>query len=135
MRKLDPTHTLYGRGQRLSDAEIVALYAETKDSVLVAMRAGISSTTVLNRVRASGGEVYQRGHGRIHAHIKLKCSQDEICRLYQVEGVSGPVLAERAGCSTSLIYIILKAHGITRRRATDYAYKVAARRRAAAGGT
>jgi hypothetical protein len=134
VRKLDRTHTLYGRGQRLSDAEIVAMYAETKDSLLVATKAGVSSTTVLSRVRAAGGEVFQRGHGRTYPHIKLKCGKDEICRLYQ-EGVSGPELADRAGCSTSQIYIILKACNIERRRATDYAYKLkAAQRRAATGG-
>lgn len=114
MRHLDRHHTLYGRGQLLDDAEIVRLYAELKDAVLVGMRAGVSGTTVLNRVRAAGGEVYPPGHSRGQNRRLPTLTNEEICKLYR-DGMSGTRIAERAGCSVRHVYDTLEAAGIRRR--------------------
>lgn len=110
---------MYGRSQRLPDSEVVRLYEATKDAVLVGMKAGISSTTVLNRVRAAGAEVYPPGHTRGQCRRRLNLSHDEIARLYKEAGQSGPVLAQAAGCSVRQIYLILEALGVARRRGSE----------------
>lgn len=136
MKHLNTGHRLYGRGQVLSDEEVVRLYQETKDAALVGMRAGVCSTTVLNRVRQAGGQVYPRGHTRGQTRRQLNLSPEEIARLYRDVGKSGPELAEAAGCSVRQIYHILEAQGIARRRSSDglVAHTKKARK-AARGGT
>lgn len=114
MRHLDRRHTLYGRGQLLDDAEIVRLYAELKDAELVGMRAGVSGTTVLNRVRAAGGKVHPPGHTRGQTRRQPTLTTEEICALYR-DGMSGTRIAERAGCSVRHVYNTLEASGIPRR--------------------
>jgi hypothetical protein len=123
---LDKSHPLYGRGQRLSDAHIVELYAETKDAVLVGIKAGVSSTTVLNRVRAMGGVVHPPGHNRGRTRRVRRLSDDELCRLYAQEGYSGPKLADMAGCSVRQVYHILEARGVPRRRPSEHFKKFTA---------
>jgi hypothetical protein len=119
MKNLNPGHKLYGRGQRLDDAEIVRLYAEIQDSELVGLRAGVSGTTVLNRVRAAGGVILKPGHTRNKKRLKTTLNDAEICRLYR-EGLSGPTIADRAGCSAGHVYNVLEAAKIPRRSAVEY---------------
>lgn len=114
----DKPHLLYGRRQRLTDEEIVRLYAELGDSDRVGYLAGCSGTTVLNRVRAAGGTVLRPGHSRTRPRLKLPLTDQEICQLY-LNGMSGPKIADRLGCSTGHIYVILNAAGVRRRRQTD----------------
>lgn len=118
MTPKDTPHQLYGRRQTLSDEEIVRLYAELGDSDRVGFLAGCSGTTVLNRVRAAGCPVLRRGHSRTKSRLKLALTDQEIGQLY-LNGMSGPKIAERLGCSASHIYLILKVAGIRRRRQTD----------------
>jgi hypothetical protein len=119
VKQINPGHKLYGRGQLLDDAEIVRLYAEIGDSELVGLRAGVSGTTVLNRVRAAGGTIFKPGHARHNKRLKTTLSDDEICQLYR-DGLSGPKIADRARCSAGHVYNVLNAAKIPRRRALDY---------------
>jgi len=120
VKDLDQRHPLYGRKQRLDDEEIVRLYAELRDSEKVGLEAGCSGTTVLNRVRAAGGEVFPRGHRRGGRRVFPRLPDEEIVRLYRDEAISGPRLADIARCSVRHIYDLLDAAGIPRRRPHDY---------------
>jgi len=116
----DPSHPLYGRGQRLSNERIVELYAELKDAELVGYKAGVSGTTVLNRVRVAGGEIFPPGHSRNRRRRPLPLSAAEVVKLYRDDGLSGPQIAERCGCDASHIYRTLQEAGVPRRRSQEY---------------
>jgi AraC-like DNA-binding protein len=96
--------------RKLPDAEIVRLYVEEKlDSDTIGARAGCSSTTVLDLVRAAGGTVRKPGAPRQRAVLLIPDA--EIIRRYRA-GDSGPLIAYAAGCTPSTVYRILKDHGI-----------------------
>src|SRR5687767_13672667 len=103
------------RHRRLSDAEIIDLYAELRDSDVVAIRAGCSAPTVLGILRAAGVPVMPRG-GRAGRRQPLALPDTEIVRLY-LAGLPCIGIGERAGCSTSTVYRVLARMGVPRRGA------------------
>jgi hypothetical protein len=66
-------------------------------------------------VRAAGGAVRTPGSSQRRS---LRLSDVEIISLYQ-SGLSGTVVADRAGCTTGTIYRLLEASGVPRRGAYD----------------
>lgn len=100
-----------GRKRKLTDAEICALYVEIGDSVIVSIRAGCSSTTVLTIVRRGGGKIWPIGGRRKRG---LAATDQEICDRY-LAGESGYQIAQSAGTSGALIYSILERNGVPRR--------------------
>lgn len=111
----------YVRGRKartLSDAEIVAAYVGGEDSSSVAERAGCDAGTVLYLVKRAGQPTRPRPAPRCHK--KLALSDAEICRLY-ADGLSGPVIADRARTTASTIYGVLRRNGVQSRPAADVA--------------
>jgi hypothetical protein len=102
-------------GRLLSDEEILRRYAEGMDSFTLGLQAGCSSVTVLTIVRGLGGAVRTAGSSQRRA---LLISDAEIIQLYQA-GLSGTVVADRAGCAAGTIYKLLKANGVPCRRGYD----------------
>jgi hypothetical protein len=104
-------------GRLLSDEEILRRYAEGMDSFTLGLQAGCSSVTVLTIVRGLGGAVRTAGSSQRRA---LLISDAEIIQLYQA-GLSGTVVADRAGCAAGTIYKLLKANGVPCRKAARQA--------------
>ena len=97
-----------GRGRRtLSDEEIVRLYLSGIDSDTIGYRANCSGTTVTNIVRAAGEVVRGRG---TRPRKPINLTDAEVVRRYR-DGESGPTLADAAGCTTSVIYRIIREAG------------------------
>ena len=118
-----------GRARTLSDEEIVALYVGGLDSDTVAAKANCSPGAVLDAVRRAGETV--RPPGTRPGRRNLALDEAAICRRY-AEGVSGPDLADEAGCVLSTVYGILRRHGVTRRpsaESTNKASRAAAAKR------
>jgi DNA-binding CsgD family transcriptional regulator len=102
------------RQRRLSDPEIIVLYAELQDSDAVADRAGCSQPTVLAILRRAGVEVRPVGGPR-GRRVRLAIPESEIIRMYRA-GLIAREIAPRAGCSASVVYRILAQHGVERRK-------------------
>jgi len=113
-------------GPKLSDDQIAAAYAEGEDSVSIALRANVDSTTVLKIARAAGVPIRPRGRGK---RKTLGLTDADICRLYEA-GVSGPVIADRAGTTTNTVYNILRRGGIPLRTSGAVSSAMAAASRA-----
>jgi len=97
-----------GQGRRtLSDEEIIRLYLSGIDSDTIGYRANCSSTTVTNIVRAAGEAVRGRG---TRPRKNLLIEDGEVLRRYR-NGESGPTLAAAAGCTTAVIYRIIREAG------------------------
>lgn len=103
-----------GRQRRLSNEEIVALYAELKDSNAVGDRAGCSGPTVLGIVRAAGVQVPPPG-GPTGRRVRLAIGDQQIVEMYRA-GMTAREIAPRAGCSESMVYRILKDAKVAMRR-------------------
>lgn len=101
------------RHQCLTDAQIVALYAELQDSTTVGQRAGVSAITVLNRVRAAGAPVRVRG-GLPGRRVAMAFGDDEVVRRYAA-GASAREVAGAAGCGVHVVYRVLLRAGVERR--------------------
>lgn len=99
-------------GRILSDEEIVRRYVDGTDSFTLGLQAGCSGVTVLAIVRAAGVAVRTPGSSPRRA---LRISDAEIIQLY-LSGMSGTVVADRAGCAAGTIYKLLRANGIPRRQ-------------------
>jgi hypothetical protein len=109
-------------GRHLPDAEIVALYEAGTDAYVIGIMAGCCDSTVRALVRAAGGTVRGRG-GKPRRDLAI--TDAEMVRLYQT-GLSGVVVADRAGCSPGTVYNRLRACGVTARASFE---KAAAERR------
>jgi DNA-binding CsgD family transcriptional regulator len=115
-----------GRHRTMNNDEIVAMYETGVDSLTIAIRAGCCDTTVLDIVRQAGGTIRPRGR---KPRKVLALSDDEVLRLYR-SGLSGVVIADRAGCTPNTIYTILRNSGAPV-RASFSAAKAARRKRRA----
>jgi DNA-binding Lrp family transcriptional regulator len=107
-----PNYT--GRQRKLSDAEIIERYRQGVDAETVGIAAGCSGTTVLAIVRAAGETIRQRGKGSIGKRKRLALSDEEIIKRYQT-GASAPEIAEAAGCTSQVIYNLLRQANVPRR--------------------
>ena len=107
-----PNYT--GRQRKLSDAEIMELYRQGLDAETVGIAAGCSGSTVLAIVRAAGETVRQRGEGSTGKRKRLALSDEEIIKRYQ-NGASAPEIAEAAGCTSQVIYNLLRQANVPRR--------------------
>jgi hypothetical protein len=105
-------HGLSG-ARRLDDQEIVRLYLGGDDSDAVGFMAGCSSSTVLSLVKRAGYDVRGRG-GRPRGTVR-NLSDAAIIQGYRT-GLSGGELADRAECSKSTVYSVLRQGNIARRR-------------------
>lgn len=72
---------------------------------------GVAAQTVHNWLVAAG--VPRRPSP---ARVRRGISDDEIARLYTDEGRTAAEIADRLGCSTSLVYARLASQGVIRRR-------------------
>lgn len=116
-----------GRTRTLSDAEIVRAYNGGEDSNAIANRANCDASTVLYLVRRAGYPVRPRGP---LPRKKLALSDAEIVRLYR-DGLSGPVIADRAKTTAGTIYALLRRNGVQPRAPQQVATAAAAAARAA----
>ena len=107
-----PNYT--GRQRKLSDAEIIERYRQGLDAETVGIAAGCSGTTVLAIVRAAGETIRQRGKGSTGKRKRLALSDEEIIKRYQ-NGASAPEIAEAAGCTSQVIYNLLRQANVPRR--------------------
>lgn len=105
-----------GRGLRtISDAAIVSRYMAGDSSTDIGLDAGCTADTVLYLVRRAGHQPRPRGSRSTKV---LGLTDEQICRLYR-DGLSGPVIADRAGTTAATIYARLRAHNIPRRPPGD----------------
>jgi hypothetical protein len=129
-----PSYVRGAKARRLTNAEIIRLYVdELLDSDSIGFRAGCSGTTILNIVRAAGHPVRQAGRG---APRHRNISDEEIIARYR-SGISGPAIADAAGCSASAIYHVLRRAGVQVRdsaTAGSLAERLRAERKDAPGG-
>jgi hypothetical protein len=119
-----------GRTARtLNDAQIIAAYLAGEDSHTLGARANCSGETVLYLVRRAGHQPRPRG-ARKQTKV-LPLTDLEIAQLYTVEGLSGPVIAERCQTTAATIYSRLRANNVPRRPAGEVskAMSIAARAR------
>jgi hypothetical protein len=119
-----------GRTARtLNDAQIIAAYLAGEDSHTLGARANCSGETVLYLVRRAGHQPRPRGTRKRTKALALEDA--EIIRLYTVEGLSGPVIAERCQTTAATIYSRLRANNVPRRPAGEVskAMSIAARAR------
>jgi len=111
-----PTY-IRGRAVRtLSDEAIVRRYGAGESSTDVAIAAHCTAEVVLYLVRRAGHPVRPRGAG---ARKPLPLTDAEIVKLYTVEGLSGPTLADRCQTTTATIYARLRRAGVTLRAPGD----------------
>lgn len=115
-----------GRLRTLSDQEIVSAYLAGGDSSEIGALANCPPDTVLYLVRRAGHQPRPRGP---HSTKKLALTDEMIIRLYR-EGLSGPVIAERAGTTPATIYGRLRRYNVPRRPVGDQAKANAAASRA-----
>jgi DNA-binding CsgD family transcriptional regulator len=102
-----------GRTARtLSDAEIVLAYLAGGSSSDISLAANCTADTVLDLVRRAGHPTRPRG---ARPRKPLTLTDAEICKLYQMDGLSGPTIADRCQTSPVTIYSILQANNIPRR--------------------
>jgi DNA-binding CsgD family transcriptional regulator len=102
-----------GRAARtLSDAQIVERYIAGKSSADISLAANCTCDTVLYLVRRAGHPIRPRG---ARPRKILPLTDVDIIRLYTVDGLSGPTIADRAGVTAATIYGILKRAGVARR--------------------
>jgi len=99
-------------GRLLSDEEIVKRYVGGLDSFTLGLQAGCCGVTVLQIVRAAGETVRMKG---ATPRRTLRISDADIVQLYQ-SGLSGGEVGDRAGCSASTIFNVLRAAGVKPRR-------------------
>src|SRR3954452_18275512 len=65
-------------------------------------------------VRAAGETIRQRGKGSIGKRKRLALSDEEIIKRYQTVA-SAPEIAEAAGCTSQVIYNLLRQANVPRR--------------------
>lgn len=111
-----------GRIRTLSDREIVSAYLAGGDSSEIGARANCTADTVLYLVRRSGHKPRPRGP---RSTKTLTLTDEMIVKLYR-SGLSGPVIAERAGTTPATIYGRLRKAGVARRPAGDVSKAIAA---------
>jgi DNA-binding CsgD family transcriptional regulator len=118
-----------GRTPRtLSDADIVSRYLAGEDSYTIGTRANCSGETVLYLVRRAGHQPRPRG-ARKRTKV-LPLTDLEIARLYTVEGLSGPTIADRCGTTAATIYAVLRSHNVPRRPSGEVSKAMSAAARA-----
>jgi hypothetical protein len=121
-----------GRTARtLSDAQIIERYLAGESSPDISLAAHCTADTVLYLVRRAGHPTRPPG-GRPRKPLPL--TDEQIIRLYTVDGLSGPVIADRAGTTPVTIYSILKLAGVVMRPPGDVSKARAAAARARAKG-
>jgi hypothetical protein len=106
------------RARRLTDAEIIALYASGLDSLTVGIQAGCDANTVLNIVRAAGGTVRPSGGRKPLAKSLIPI--EEAARLYD-SGLSVHEVADRAGIDHATMRQRLIRFGVRLRSLKDVA--------------
>lgn len=111
-----------GRIRTLSDAEIVGRYLAGGNTDAIGLDANCTADTVLYLVRRSGHKPRPRGP---RSDKTLLITDDEIVRLYR-SGLSGPVIAERAGTTPATVYARLRKAGVQRRPSGDVSKATAA---------
>jgi DNA-directed RNA polymerase specialized sigma24 family protein len=116
-----------GRSRTLSDAVIVSRYLAGEDSTAIGADANCTADTVLYLVRRSGGTTRPRGP---RSTKTLTMDDAEIIRLYTVDGLSGPTIADRAGTTPATVYARLRKAGVPRRPPGDVSKATAAAARA-----
>jgi DNA-binding CsgD family transcriptional regulator len=116
-----------GRSRTLSDREIIAAYEAGEDTTSIGARANCPPDTVLYLVRRSGGTTRPRGP---RSTKTLTMDDAEIIRLYTVDGLSGPAIADRAGTTPATVYARLRKAGVPRRPPGDVSKATAAASRA-----
>lgn len=99
-------------GRLLTNQQIVDAYVGGENSISIGLRANCDSVTVLNICRAAGVPIRPRGPS---VRKTLALTDEEIIRLYTQTGLSGPTIADRAGCTTNTIYRVLRLAGVTLR--------------------
>lgn len=109
-----PSYTRIKR--KMTDEQIVADFEACRDTLGVAMRAGVCTATVLDVLRRCGRGhlIARRGRGSAGCYRDIGMPETEVIRLYQ-SGEPGPAIARLARCPVGQIYNILERHGIERR--------------------
>jgi DNA-binding CsgD family transcriptional regulator len=115
-----------GRLRTLSDAEIIARYLAGEATDAIGQDANCPPDTVLYLVRRAGHQPRPRGP---HSTKKLIITDAEIVKLYR-DGLSGPVIAARAGTTPATIYGRLRRYNVPRRPPGDVSKATAAAARA-----
>lgn len=82
-------------------------YEEGRTLKQIAAHFGVTDGTIRNRMKGFGSGRRRRGSTRA-----VSIPHEELHRLYVAEGLDGPTIAARYGCSSSLIYARLKECGI-----------------------
>lgn len=119
-----------GRGARtLTDSEIIAQYLAGDDAATIGARANCPGETVLYLVRRAGHQPRPRGPRQRAKELPL--TDAEITRLYMVDGLSGPAIADRCGATPATVYKILEANAVPRRPPGDVSKATAAAAKAA----
>ncbi len=118
--KIRPT-SIAGRGAGKSifnedqQQEVIRLYRDEMLSFnAIAERMGTSFQPVKNVIKRLAPEIV-RGKGDANKLLTAE-QENEICRLYQEEGLSTPKLGERFGVSSQTIHSVLVDQNISRRR-------------------
>lgn len=104
-----------GRLRTLSDAVIIARYLAGETTDAIGLAANCPTDTVLYLVRRAGHKPRPRGP---RSTKTLLITDDEICKLYR-DGLSGPVIADRAGTTAATIYGLLRKNGVQLRAPGD----------------
>jgi hypothetical protein len=111
-----------GRIRTLSDAEIVGRYLAGDNTDAIGLDANCTPDTVLYLVRRAGHKPRPRGP---RSDKTLLITDDEIIRLYR-SGLSGPVIAAKAGTTPATIYGRLRRYNVPRRPPGDVSKAIAA---------
>lgn len=97
-------------GRKLTDAQIVELYTQVRDSVVVGEAANCSGTTVLHIMHATGNShlVAKRGGGISKQPRPMRLTDAQIIERYRA-GTSLRDVCEQAGGTHRRVSAILKA--------------------------
>lgn len=115
--------------RRASDLEIIELYRRLQSAPNVSLKAGCSTDTVYNILRAAGEPIRKSGGGNAGLYKAYAISDQEICRRYR-EGQGMPSIALAAGTNDMQVRHILLRHGVQPRSQRAANRILAAKRKA-----